>query len=219
MYQHHDWQGALVDYPVSKVVCVGSNYAKHIKEMGNAMPTDPVLFIKPATALCDLRQPLSIPQGLGAVHHEVELAILIGSTLKQASEAHVASAIAGYGVALDLTLRDVQAECKKRGQPWEKAKAFDNACPISGFIPCHAFEADPQDVELTLKVNGELRQQGSTAEMIHPILPLIAYISQFFTLRAGDVVLTGTPEGVGPMTPDDRLEVSLGGHGISTRVL
>ncbi|MBN1085656.1 fumarylacetoacetate hydrolase family protein [Erwinia aphidicola] len=219
MYQHHNWQGALLDFPASKVVCVGSNYAKHIKEMGSATPTEPVLFIKPETALCDMRQPLSIPQGLAAVHHEVELAVLIGATLKHASVEHVAKAIAGYGVALDLTLRDVQAGCKKAGQPWEKAKGFDNSCPLSGFIPVSEFNEDPQDVELKLVVNGEVRQQGSTADMIHKIVPLIAYMSQFFTLRAGDVILTGTPEGVGPMVSGDKLEVSLGGRGVATRVL
>lgn len=132
MYQHHNWQGALLDYPVSKVVCVGSNYAKHIKEMGSAVPEEPVLFIKPETALCDLRQPLAIPSDFGSVHHEVELAVLIGATLRQATEEHVRKAIAGYGVALDLTLRDVQGKMKKAGQPWEKAKAFDNSCPLSG---------------------------------------------------------------------------------------
>lgn len=98
MYQHHNWQGALLDYPVSKVVCVGSNYAKHIQEMGSAVPEEPVLFIKPETAICDIRQPLALPQGLGSVHHEVELAVLIGGTLRQASEDHVQKAIAGYGL-------------------------------------------------------------------------------------------------------------------------
>ncbi|MFB6325381.1 isomerase/hydrolase [Pantoea deleyi] len=219
MYQHRNWQGALIDFPVSKVVCVGSNYAKHIKEMGSATPTEPVIFIKPETALCDLRQPLTIPDGFGEVHHEVELAVLIGATLKQASEAHVAKAIAGYGVALDLTLRDLQAGLKKAGQPWEKAKGFDNACPVSGFIPAAEFSGDPQNTELTLRVNGEVRQQGNTADMIHKILPLIAHMSHYFTLRAGDVILTGTPEGVGPMRSGDQLEVSVAGHGISTRVL
>ncbi|WP_428943207.1 fumarylacetoacetate hydrolase family protein [Pantoea sp. FN060301] len=219
MYQHHNWQGALLDYPVSKVVCVGSNYAKHIREMGSATPTEPVLFIKPETAICDIRQPISIPKDLGAVHHEVELAVLIGATLKHSSEEHVAQAIAGYGVALDLTLRDVQAGCKKAGQPWEKAKAFDGSCPLSGFIPLSELGADPQAIALKLEVNGELRQQGSTQEMIHKILPLIAYMSRFFTLRAGDVILTGTPEGVGPMHSGDQLAISLGGHGITTRVL
>lgn len=219
MYQHRNWQGALLDFPVSKVVCVGSNYAKHIKEMGSATPDEPVLFIKPETALCDLRQPLSIPAALGDVHHEVELAVLIGATLKQASEEHVAKAIAGYGVALDLTLRDLQASFKKAGQPWERAKGFDNACPLSGFIPVNDYTGDPQNSELKLVVNEEVRQHGSTSDMIHKIKPLIAYMSQFFTLRAGDVILTGTPEGVGPLRSGDKLEISLAGHGISTRVL
>ena len=102
---------------MSKVVCVGSNYAKHIKEMGSATPEEPVLFIKPESALCDLRQPLVLPEGLGSVHHEVELAVLIGSTLRQATEEHVLKGIAGYGVALDLTLRDLQAKMKKRDNP------------------------------------------------------------------------------------------------------
>lgn len=219
MYQHHNWQGALLDFPVSKVVCVGSNYAQHIKEMGSATPAEPVLFIKPETAMCDLRQPLSIPDDFGAVHHEIELAVLIGSTLKQASERHVAQAIAGYGVALDLTLREVQAGCKQAGQPWEKAKGFDNSCPLSGFIPANEFAHDPQSVALQLKVNGEVRQHGSTADMIHKILPLIAYMSRYFTLRAGDVILTGTPAGVGPMLSGDKLQLSLGERSISTRVL
>ncbi|ATZ11753.1 fumarylacetoacetate hydrolase family protein [Erwinia amylovora] len=219
MYQHHNWQGELLDFPVSKVVCVGSNYAKHIKEMGSATPSEPVLFIKPETAICDLRQPLSVPQGFGAVHHEIELAVLIGSTLKQASEQHVAQAIAGYGIALDLTLREVQAGCKQAGQPWEKAKGFDNSCPLSGFIPLSEFDDDPQNVELKLTVNGQVRQQGSTAGMIHKIQPLIVYMSRYFTLRAGDVILTGTPEGVGPLQSGDKLSLSLGGRAVSTRVL
>ena len=193
MYQHHNWQGALLDYPVSKVVCVGSNYAKHIQEMGSATPEEPVLFIKPETALCDIRQPLALPQGLGSVHHEVELAVLIGATLRQASEEHV--------------------------QPWEKAKGFDNSCPISGFVPVSEFTDDPQDTPLSLKVNGEVRQQGTTADMIHKIVPLIAYMSRFFTLKPGDVILTGTPEGVGPLLSGDELEVGFNGLSLKTRVL
>lgn len=219
MYQHHNWQGALLDFPVSKVVCVGSNYAKHIKEMGSATPDEPVLFIKPESALCDIRQPLALPQEFGSVHHEVELAILIGSTLRQATEEHVTKAIAGYGVALDLTLRDLQGKLKKAGQPWEKAKGFDNSCPISGFIPANEFSGDPQNCPIALKINGEARQQGSTSDMIHKIVPLIAYMSRFFTLRAGDVILTGTPEGVGPLTSGDELEVSFADRSLTTRVL
>ncbi|EFE95029.1 fumarylacetoacetate hydrolase family protein [Serratia odorifera] len=218
MYQHRDWQGALLDFPVNKVVCVGSNYADHIKEMGSAKSAEPVIFIKPETALCDMRQPVAIPKELGAVHHEVELAVLIGTPLKQANEDRVARAIAGYGVALDLTLRDLQAGFKKAGQPWEKAKGFDGSCPISGFIPVAEF-GDPQNAELKLTVNDDVRQQGNTRDMITPILPLIAYMSRFFTLRAGDIILTGTPQGVGPMTSGDMLNVSLNGKTLNTRVI
>lgn len=218
MYQHRDWQGALLDLPVSKVVCVGSNYSEHIKEMGGTQAAEPVLFIKPETALCDIRQPVSIPKGLGSVHHEVELAVLIGTPLKQASEDRVARAIAGYGVALDLTLRDIQGDCKKAGQPWEKAKAFDGSCPISGFIPEAEF-GDAQNADIGLSVNGELRQQGNTRDMITQILPLISYMSRFFTLRAGDIVLTGTPHGVGPLVSGDMLTVTVNGNSLSTRII
>lgn len=219
MYQHYDWQGAPLDLPVNKVVCVGSNYARHIKEMGSAVPDEPVLFIKPETALCDLRQPIVLPTGLGDVHHEIELAVLIGATLRQATEDHVRKAIAGYGVALDLTLRELQSRLKKAGQPWEKAKGFDNACPISGFIPAAAFHDDPQNSRLTLQVNGAVRQQGSTADMIYPIVLLIAFMSRYFTLRAGDIILTGTPEGVGPLASGDDIVISLNAMSLTTRVL
>ncbi|GKW40486.1 fumarylacetoacetate hydrolase family protein [Pectobacterium parvum] len=218
MYQHRDWQGALLDFPVNKVVCVGSNYSEHIKEMGSAAPSEPVLFIKPETALCDLCQPVVIPKNLGSVHHEVELAVLIGMPLKQANEERVARAIAGYGVALDLTLRDLQFDFKKAGQPWEKAKAFDGSCPISGFIPVAEF-GDPQLTELGVKVNDEVRQQGNTRDMITPILPLIAYMSRFFTLRAGDIILTGTPKGVGPILSGDMLTITVNDRTLSTRVI
>lgn len=218
MYQHRDWQGALLDFPVSKVVCVGSNYAEHIKEMGSTKSVEPVLFIKPETALCDIRQPVSIPKEFGAVHHEVELAVLIGTPLKQASEDRVARAIAGYGVALDLTLRELQSDLKKAGQPWEKSKAFDGSCPISGFIPVAEF-GDAQQAGLALIINDEVRQQGNTRDMITPIIPLISYISRFFTLRAGDIILTGTPQGVGPMKSGDMLKIMLNGKTLNTRII
>ncbi|REF28360.1 2-keto-4-pentenoate hydratase/2-oxohepta-3-ene-1,7-dioic acid hydratase in catechol pathway [Xenorhabdus cabanillasii] len=218
MYQHKDWQGVLLDFPVNKVVCVGSNYDKHIKEMGSDITEEPVIFIKPETALCDLCQPISIPEKLGTVHHEVELAVLIGSTLKNASEERVSQAISGFAVALDLTLRDLQREFKQSGQPWEKSKAFDGACPISGFISVNAFE-DPQNSRLSLAVNGELRQNGNTCDMRMPIISLISYMSRFFTLRPGDIILTGTPEGVGELKSGDVLNVSLNEHVLTTRVI
>ncbi|WP_392441372.1 fumarylacetoacetate hydrolase family protein [Edwardsiella piscicida] len=218
MYQHRDWQGALLELPVSKVVCVGNNYREHVREMGSQVAPQPVLFLKPESALCDLRQPIVIPHGLGEVHHEVELAVLIGMPLSQANEDRVARAIAGYGVALDLTLRDVQRECKKHGYPWEKAKAFDGACPISGFIPESEF-GDAQNAGLTLSVNGALRQSGNTRDMLTLILPLISYMSRFFTLRAGDVVLTGTPAGVGPLLSGDMLTIGLNARTLTTRII
>lgn len=218
MYQHHNWQGALLDYPVSKVICVGSNYAKHIQEMGNAVPDEPVLFIKPETALCDIRQPLVLPQGLGSVHHEVELAVLIGATLRRATEEHVESDCGLRCRARpDPARRPEQNE--ESGAAVGKAKGFDNSCPISGFVPVSEFTDDPQNTPLSLKVNGEIRQQGTTADMIHKIVPLIAYMSRFFTLKPGDVILTGTPEGVGPLHSGDELDVSFNGLSLKTRVL
>jgi len=218
MYQHRDWQGALLDFPVNKVVCVGNNYADHIKEMGSQVSAEPVVFIKPETALCDIRQPIALPTGLGSVHHEVELAVLIGTPLKQATPDRVANAIAGYGLALDLTLRDLQSQFKAAGQPWEKAKGFDGSCPMSGFIPVSEF-GDAQQAELRLLINGELRQEGNTRDMLTPILPLIAYMSRFFTLRAGDIILTGTPHGVGPLKAGDEICATLNGKDVTTRVI
>ena len=218
MYQHRDWQGALLDFPVNKVVCVGNNYADHIKEMGSQVSAEPVVFIKPETALCDIRQPIALPTGLGSVHHEIELAVLIGTPLKQATPDRVANAIAGYGLALDLTLRDLQSQFKAAGQPWEKAKGFDGSCPMSGFIPVSEF-GDAQQAELRLLINGELRQEGNTRDMLTPVLPLIAYMSRFFTLRAGDIILTGTPQGVGPLKAGDEICATLNGKDVTTRVI
>ena len=218
MYQHRDWQGALLDFPVNKVVCVGNNYADHIKEMGSQVSGEPVVFIKPETALCDIRQPIALPTGLGSVHHEIELAVLIGTPLKQATPDRVANAIAGYGLALDLTLRDLQSQFKAAGQPWEKAKGFDGSCPMSGFIPVSEF-GDAQQAELRLLINGELRQEGNTRDMLTPVLPLIAYMSRFFTLRAGDIILTGTPHGVGPLKAGDEICATLNGKDVTTRVI
>ncbi|SUC08826.1 2-keto-4-pentenoate hydratase/2-oxohepta-3-ene-1,7-dioic acid hydratase (catechol pathway) [Proteus mirabilis] len=122
MYQHRDWEGSLLDFPVNKVICVGSNYANHIKEMGSVRSEEPVIFIKPETAMCDIRQPIAIPKEMGAVHHEIELAVLIGQPLKQANEDRVDRAIAGFGVGLDLTLRDLQSQLKKRDNLGRKVK-------------------------------------------------------------------------------------------------
>ncbi len=210
-YQHRFLDGSAVPLPVGKVVCIGRNYLEHIRELGNPMPTTPVLFMKPATALADLDQPLALPAEGGVCHHEVELAVLIGRELRRASPDVAREAVAGYGIALDLTLRELQNQLKAAGQPWELAKAFDGACPLSRFLKPEEL-ADPQDTDLSLTVNGQVRQQGSTRMMMMGIFHLIAYISGRFTLLPGDVVLTGTPEGVGPLGAGDHLTLTLAGR-------
>ena len=207
-YQHRTLDGQPFALPVGKVVCVGRNYLAHIHELGNAIPETPILFMKPATALVSLDQPIRWPPGWGECHHEVELAVLLGQELRQA-DAHTAhGAVAGYGIALDLTLRDLQNSLKMQGHPWETAKAFDGACPVSSFLSPDQV-SDPQNMELTLHVNGELRQQGNTGWMIHSIFDLLAYMSSHFTLQPGDLVLTGTPAGVGPLQAGDVLQLGL----------
>ena len=137
------------------------------------------------------------------------MALLIGERLCRCSEQQAASAIAGVGVALDLTLRELQTTLKNKGLPWEKAKGFDGACPVSTFVPAGEID-DLQDVRIQLSRNGQLQQDGNSGDMLTPVLPLLVYISQFFTLQPGDIVLTGTPAGVGPLESGDQLEVSLG---------
>jgi 2-keto-4-pentenoate hydratase/2-oxohepta-3-ene-1,7-dioic acid hydratase in catechol pathway len=197
---------------------VGRNYAEHARELGNPVPDEPLLFMKPATALADLASPILLPRGLGAVHHEVELALLIGRELRAADRESAAAAISGVGIALDLTLRDLQDVLKRKGHPWERAKAFDDSCPLSPFIPVERF-AGMEGIGLSLSVNGQLRQQGSSAEMVVGIADLVSHMSSCFTLLPGDVVLTGTPAGVGPLNHGDHLEFNLDDRLVlSTRV-
>lgn len=208
-YSHTFLDGSLCSLPVGKVVCVGRNYAAHARELGNAVPETPILFLKPSTALVPLSPSFAIPQGRGECHHETEITVLVGNTLKNASEAECRAAIAGVTLGLDLTLRDVQNVLKKNGHPWEVAKAFDGAAPLAPFMAPAAFE-DLVGTMFSLKVNGELRQQGNTSDMITPVLTLLQYISTIFTLQPGDVVMTGTPEGVAALQSGDALVLELG---------
>lgn len=209
-YQHRFIDGTAAGLPLGKVVCVGRNYADHAAELNNPIPTVPMLFIKPATSVVPMAEPFAIPVGQGRVHFETEMSVLIGSRLSKASEAEAAQAIAGIGLALDLTLRDLQDELKRQGHPWEKAKGFDGACPLSDFVMPDRVSS-LQDVQIRLRVNGETRQDGNSRFMLNPVLALLSYISQYFTLEPGDVVLTGTPAGVGPIESGDQLEVELVG--------
>jgi len=206
-YQHHWKDGTPVHLPLGKIVCIGRNYAEHARELNNPVPDEPLLFIKPSTAAVPITRPLNCLRQHGAVHFETELAVLIGRPLTSASASEVENAILGYGLALDLTLRDVQGKLKEKGHPWERAKAFDGACPLSPFVP--ACKLPKGNIHFTLDINGQRQQTGNTRDMLHSVIPLIAHISSQFTLQPGDVVLTGTPKGVGPLETGQTLSLEL----------
>jgi 2-keto-4-pentenoate hydratase/2-oxohepta-3-ene-1,7-dioic acid hydratase in catechol pathway len=210
IYQHSFTNGTQSDLPIGKVVCVGRNYAEHARELNNPVPSEPLLFIKPSTAVVPMVEPVRLPEGRGAVHYETEIALLIGERLSgEVSEAQARTAIAGVGLALDLTLRELQDDLKAKGHPWERAKAFDGACPLSRFVEPAGLDLD--NLPLSLTINGALRQQGSSAQMLTPIIDLLRHIAQTFTLLPGDVVITGTPAGVGVLQGGDVLEVTIPG--------
>ena len=218
MAYQHLVDGQPVNLPLGKVVCVGRNYAEHAKELNNPVPTSPILFIKPATAVVSMDDDIVIPRDQGECHHELEMSVLIGKALHKASEQQVEQAILGYGLGLDLTLRDVQAKLKQKGHPWEIAKSFDGACPLSEFLSPDKLP-DPQNTNLKLTVNGALRQSGNSADMITSVFKLIAHMSETFTLLPGDVVLTGTPAGVAALKLADELQLELANYLLaSTRI-
>lgn len=197
-------------FGVGKLVCIGRNYAKHAAELGNAVPKTPMIFLKPATALIPDGSEIVIPAASNDVHHEVELVCLIGRQGKDIPESEALDHVAGYAVGLDMTARDIQQRAKEKGHPWSVAKGFDTFAPLGAFLPASAV-ADPQDLSIQLRVNGELRQDGHTGDMIFPVRHLIAHASSIFTLMPGDLLYTGTPEGVGPVTPGDTLEATVTG--------
>lgn len=220
-YQHQYLDGTRIHFPMGKVVCVGRNYAAHAQELNNPVPTEPLLFIKPGSCVVALDDSFSIPNDeRGAVHYEAEIAVLIGKPLSRKPNAEeVLDAISGFAPALDLTLRELQDKLKAKAYPWEVAKSFDGACVLAPFVPGDAVE-DLSDIGIRLSLNGELRQDGNSRDMLNPILGLIQHICGHFSLQAGDVILTGTPVGVGPLSAGDTLALELVGHSrFSTRVL
>lgn len=193
---------------VPKILCIGRNYAEHAKEMKAEVPTDPVFFLKPSTAIVKDEGFIRIPSISRDVHHEVEMTVLIGTGGRDIPENKSRSHIAGFGVGLDMTLRDVQAEAKKKGLPWTLAKGFDTSAPLSAFVPV-SMVPDPSSLEVVLHVNGQKRQHGYLHDLLFSVDRLIAYLSRFITLEEGDVIFTGTPEGVAQIVPGDRLEARL----------
>lgn len=194
--------GTNQQFSIGKIVCLARNYAEHAKELGNETPVAPVLFMKPATSVIGDGETVCIPAYSQECHYEVELALLIGTQARKVTAESAMEHVAGYGVAIDMTLRDVQNGLKAKGLPWEIAKGFDTACPLSDFVPALAV-ADPHGLNLKLAVNGEARQNGCSSDMINRIPQIIAHISNIFTLEPGDVILTGTPAGVGQVSAGD----------------
>ena len=191
-------------YKVGKIVCVGQNYRLHIEEMKSKTSKDPVLFLKPATSLLCEGENISLPDYSNEVHYETELALLIGKKAKNINRSEWKNYVLGAGIALDLTLRDWQRKAKEKGHPWAVAKGFDGSCPISSFSPLSEIR-EIQSLSIQLYLNNEIRQEGNTSEMIRPVDELLAYISTIFTLEEGDIVLTGTPAGVGEINSGDHL--------------
>ncbi len=191
-------------FSIGKILCIGRNYAEHIKELGNEIPEAPVIFIKPASSVIGDGELIIIPPYSNDCQHEAELALLIGRKGKDIPVEQAMEYIAGYGVGIDLTLRDIQGALKKKGLPWEIAKGFDTSCPLSVFMEASNV-ADPQNLQIRLTVNCEIRQDGNTSMMIHNIPAIISHMSGRFTLESGDVILTGTPAGVSRIVSGDAL--------------
>eukprot|EP00095_Tigriopus_kingsejongensis_P011592 maker-scaffold297_size217559-snap-gene-1.15 protein:Tk11592 transcript:maker-scaffold297_size217559-snap-gene-1.15-mRNA-1 annotation:"fumarylacetoacetate hydrolase domain-containing protein 1 homolog" len=192
------------------IVGVGRNYKDHAAELGNAVPTKPLLFMKPPASIIQAGESIEIPLGCSEIHHEIELGIVIKSRCQNVLEQDSMDHVGGYILALDMTARDFQNEAKRQGHPWTMAKCFDTSCPVSAFIPTESIP-DPHDVRLLCKVNDEERQNGHTGDMIFNVPYLISYISKYFTLNEGDLILTGTPAGVGPVSDGDLIHGEIPG--------
>ncbi len=195
---------------VGKILCIGRNYIEHAAEMKSEIPQKPVLFLKPSTALIYNGDIIHIPKISHNLHHEVELVVVIAKEGKNISKKDAYEYVLGYAVGLDMTLRDVQDEAKKKGLPWTIAKGFDTSAPISDVILADQID-DPHQLELVCKVNGKIRQQDTTNKMIFKIDQLIEYISSIFTLERGDLIFTGTPAGVAQVVDGDILEAEISG--------
>ncbi len=193
-----------------KIICIGRNYSEHAKELGNEAPKEPLFFLKPDSAILPKRVPFYIPEFTNDLHYEVELLVKINRLGKHIEERFANEYYNQIGLGIDFTARDLQKECKSKGLPWEKAKAFDGSAIIGKeFIDKSEFES-VQDISFSLNKNGDQVQLGNSKDMIFTIDAIISYVSQFFTLKIGDIIYTGTPSGVGPVKIGDKLEGFLG---------
>jgi len=194
-----------------KIICIGRNYIDHAKELNNPIPKEPVFFIKPDTALLPKRNPFVYPSFTKDLHYEVEIVLRINKIGKHIEEKFAHKYYNEIGVGVDFTARDVQQQCKEKGLPWEKAKAFDFSAPTSDFVPIKNFK-DINQLSFELKVNDELKQKGNTRDMLFNFNQIVAYVSQFVTLKIGDYIYTGTPAGVGPISINDKIACFIEGE-------
>lgn len=194
----------------TKIVAVGRNYAAHAKELGNPIPKEPVLFMKPTSSYLSNGGNIQIPPPLQSLDYEVELAVIIHKKARDVPQSNAMDYVAGYALALDMTARETQSSAKSAGLPWTLAKGQDTFTPISAALP-KSMVPDPDNLEIWLKVDGEYKQKGSTSDMIFKIPFLISHISSFITLLEGDVILTGTPQGCGPVKAGQKITAGITG--------
>ena len=202
------FQNSSENVPIGKIVCVGRNYAAHAKELGNDVPEFPIIFLKPASNVIYSGEPVIHPSYSNNLHHEVELVLYIGSGVKNAGGGEAENAIQGYTLGLDMTLRDLQNEFMKKGDPWTLSKCFDTAAVLTDVILKKDYRLRGDEI-IQLSVNGTLRQNSSIKNMIFSPVEIVKYISAKMALEKGDLIFTGTPEGVGRVVDGDRIEASL----------
>lgn len=188
-----------------KIICIGRNYSEHAKELNNPLPEKPVFFMKADSSILKNNKPFFLPDFSKDVHYEVELVLKISKLGKNIAEKFANRYFNEIGIGIDFTARDLQKECKSKGLPWEIAKAFENSAPLGKFLPKENFP-DLNNIKFHLDINNETVQQGTSGDMIFSFNKLISYLSQFFTLKTGDLIFTGTPAGVGPVKKNDRLQ-------------
>ncbi|QMU29728.1 fumarylacetoacetate hydrolase family protein [Adhaeribacter radiodurans] len=188
-----------------KILCIGRNYADHIAELQNEVPDEPVIFLKPDTALIKNNDPFYYPDFTQEIHHELEIILRISKEGKNIQPKFAANYFDAIGLGIDFTARDLQSKAKSKGLPWDLAKGFNGSAPVSEFLPLTDYP-DLKNINFILRLNQEIKQQGNTSLMLHPFENIISYISRFILLKKGDIIFTGTPKGVGPVKIGDRLE-------------
>lgn len=201
----------IPEYPglsFGSLYCIGRNYAMHAAEMNSKVPEEPVVFLKPRSSLLFDGGTIILPGKSNNVHHEVELVLLIGKMAKHISQTEADSVIRAFAIGLDITARDLQSSAKQKGLPWSLAKGFDTFSPVGRFVE-KGPETDLRKLDIEVRVNDETRQKGNTSDMIFPVSHIVSWLSHQFTLYPGDLIFTGTPEGVGPIQPGDQISATL----------